>query len=188
MINRQQLLSALDMHKAFDSHEAKMLKQMLDFVQHTPGAYHRENLEGHITASGWIVNADLSKVLLLHHAKLNKWLQPGGHADGNENLVEVLKTELEEETGITGIAEPQLFDIDIHAIPERGKVPEHLHYDVRFLVQINDSIPIQRNEESNELAWFHLNEVMALNSEPSIARMVQRTMQRQRSILTRNMR
>jgi 8-oxo-dGTP pyrophosphatase MutT (NUDIX family) len=179
MKNRSQLIEALQQHSAFDVHEAIMLQQMIDFVQKTPGAYHRENLEGHLTASGWIVNADLSKVLLLHHAKLGKWLQPGGHADGNKNLIEVVRAELQEETGITGFANPQLFDIDIHTIPARGDVPQHLHYDVRFLVQIDEAQSIQRNEESNELAWFPVQAVMALNNESSISRMVQRTIEMQ---------
>jgi len=183
MNNRQQLLEALQAHQPFDANEAAMLQQMIQFVEDSPLAYSRENLAGHITASAWIVNPAFDQVLMLHHAKLNKWLQPGGHADGNENLFEVVKSELEEETGIAGIADPQLFDIDIHAIPARGEVPEHLHYDVRFLVVVSADQAFMRNEESNDLNWFPLQDILKLNGESSIARMVNRTYQLQTQTL-----
>jgi len=177
MKTRKELVRALSQHIPFDSSEAAMLAQMLQFLTHTPKAYQRENLAGHVTASAWIVNEPFDQVLLLHHAKLEKWLQPGGHADGSEDLVEVVKKEVLEETGLTLINEPRLFDIDIHSIPARSEVPEHFHYDVRFIVVVPENLAIQRNEESKELAWFGLDKAGTMNNEPSIMRMVNRTLQ-----------
>ncbi len=176
MKNKAELVAALQNHQPFDAHEADMLGKMMQFLVENPLAYHRENMAGHITASAWIADNSFDKILMLHHAKLNKWLQPGGHADGKENLIDVVKSEVLEETGLTLQHEPTLFDIDIHIIPERGQVPEHLHYDVRFLVLVPKDSAILRNEESNALAWFPVAEVSGLNAESSIVRMVDRTL------------
>ena len=80
--------------------EAAFIIRFSELLQH-PGAYHRDHLPGHITGSAWVVNPASSKVLLHHHRNLDKWLQPGGHTDGDANVLSVAMRELEEETGLT---------------------------------------------------------------------------------------
>ena len=137
-------------------------------------AFSRNNLEAHFTASAWILNPTTQKVLLLHHKKLNKWLQPGGHADGQTDLEKVARKEAYEETSLTDfhLITSEVFDIDIHTIPERNGTPQHEHFDVRFTYFCTDKEKTTINSESNDFCWIKLNEVKTITKESSIWRMV----------------
>src|SRR4051812_42515904 len=119
MTDRASLLAALGKYKTVYEEERAFIPRFIELLQNTD-AYQRTHLPGHITGSAWIVNSDSTKVLLVEHAKLHKWLQPGGHADGDENVLRVALKEVDEETGLTNLSyDGQLFDIDIHSIPAR---------------------------------------------------------------------
>ncbi|HET8858830.1 NUDIX hydrolase [Marivirga sp.] len=137
----------------------------------------RENKEAHFTASAWIINPHDKEVLLLHHKKLKKWLQPGGHADGEMNLEIVARKEANEETGLENLTRinNQIFDIDIHTIPEHKGIAEHKHYDVRFAYFCTNKDETQINLESNDFQWINLNQIESLTDEPSILRMVEKS-------------
>lgn len=141
--------------------------------------FHRDHLPGHITGSAWILNKKKTHVLLVHHAKLNKWLQPGGHADGEENVLSVAMREVNEETGLIHFKElvPGIFDIDIHTIPARADFPEHLHYDIRYaLIATEDDEVIEVSAESHDVKWIALEEVPELCcNNSSILRMLAKT-------------
>ncbi len=156
--------------------ESEFKKHFLTLLDH-PECFHRHHLPGHITASAWILDSSKKYVLLTHHAKLNRWLQPGGHADGDENVSAVALREAEEETGLTNlIIVSTIFDIDIHEIPSRDDMPAHDHYDIRFIISADMTEPLSQNHESNELRWVKLSEVNVLtNGNVSIARMVEKT-------------
>ena len=141
-------------------------------------AFIRERLEGHFTASAWIVNKKRTHALLTLHRKLNRWLQLGGHADGNENLMEVAMTEAMEESGLLTLTmvDPGIFDIDKHIIPENGGIPEHFHYDVRFLIEAELEEPLIISAESKELAWVNFNLIEEMTHfNASILRMLEKT-------------
>jgi 8-oxo-dGTP pyrophosphatase MutT (NUDIX family) len=133
---------------------------------------------GHLTASAWIVNADYSKVVLLFHSKLSKWLQSGGHIeDGETDLLIAAQREATEETGL--VVEPiqtEIFDIDVHLIPEYWNTPDHYHYDVRFIFRADENqVPVV-SPESKAVRWVSLDEAATLTKdEPSIARMIEKT-------------
>lgn len=119
-----------------------------------PRPFHRETLAGHFTGSAWLVSADGERALLMLHRKLGRWLQPGGHADGEADLAGVALREAEEETGLTALEVlPGIFDIDRHLIPARGAEPAHWHYDVRHVVRACGDEAFAINEESLALAW-----------------------------------
>lgn len=141
--------------------------------------FHRDHLPGHITGSAWILNKAKTHVLMVHHVKLDKWLQPGGHADGEENILSVAIREANEETGLVHFKElvPGIFDIDIHTIPARKDFPEHLHYDVRFaLVSTEEDDDIEVSEESHAVKWIAFDDVpTCCGNNTSILRMMAKT-------------
>ena len=141
--------------------------------------FHRDHLPGHITGSAWILNKAKTHMLLVHHVKLNRWLQPGGHADGEENVLSVALREVNEETGLTNFKElvPGIFDIDIHTIPARADFPEHLHYDVRFALVANEEYgELQVSEESHAVKWITLEDApVCCDHNGSILRMIAKT-------------
>jgi 8-oxo-dGTP pyrophosphatase MutT (NUDIX family) len=171
--SRKDLTLSLEAYTTSFSEEQKFVARFLELLKH-PRAYFRDHLPGHMTGSAWIVDAKKEYALLLHHAKLNRWLQPGGHADGDENIVAVARKEAEEETGLKNLTliHP-LFDIDIHTIPERNDFPAHDHYDIRCLFFANRNQEIILSGESNELAWFPLSEIpKKVEGNDSILRMI----------------
>lgn len=158
--------------------EIRFKERMLDFLNlYEHKAFLRSNTVGHFTASAWVHLSSTNEVLLLHHRKLDKWLQPGGHADGNSNLHEVAIKELEEEAGInySHIDNIKIFDIDIHTIPANSKDPQHLHLDVRFKISLTKKPTININNESKGYEWVQLDKVKELSTETSILRMVSKT-------------
>ncbi len=135
----------------------------------------RERLQGHFTGSAWLVSADGARVLLTHHRKLARWLQLGGHADGDHDLAQVALREAQEESGLPDLqlGSRAIYDLDRHWIPERGQVPGHWHYDVRYVVQAGADERFVVSEESLELAWRPVAEIVAEPDE-SMRRMAER--------------
>lgn len=175
MSARMALHAELRAHAPWDAGEAEMLARMADFVAAHSDCFERSLAIGHMTASAWVVSPDRSQVLLVLHRKLGKWLQPGGHADGNPDLRAVALQEVWEETGLQAqLAQPEIFDIDVHRIPARAQDPDHLHYDVRFLLEADPLAPLTISAESRELRWVPVTEIAALNGERSITRMIER--------------
>lgn len=158
-------------------HEAAMLAEYFPFVAAHPDCLLRSCLEGHLTASAWVVDATRTRTLLTHHRKLNLWVQLGGHADGEADLLAAALREVHEESGLTRVraVSAEIFDVDRHRIPARKTEPEHWHYDVRFLVEADASEPVIVSDESHTVAWVSLTEATRLNPEESIARMVRKT-------------
>jgi 8-oxo-dGTP pyrophosphatase MutT (NUDIX family) len=140
-------------------------------------AFSRENKEAHFTASAWILNPNTYEVLLIHHKKLNKWLQPGGHADGETDLEKVARKEALEETNLKNlkILSNNIFDIDIHTIPKNDEHDKHKHYDVRFAYFCDSEEKTQINSESKDFKWIKIEKVESLTKEPSILRMVEKS-------------
>jgi 8-oxo-dGTP pyrophosphatase MutT (NUDIX family) len=145
-------------------------------------AFVRARLAGHFTGSAFVLSADGRRVLLMHHAKLGRWLQPGGHADGDEDLAAVALREAEEETGLEGLKpEPMpwpggILDLDAHEIPARGAEPAHWHHDVRYALRATPGREaFAANAESLGLAWRPVAEVAAdATLDPSLRRMAAR--------------
>jgi 8-oxo-dGTP pyrophosphatase MutT (NUDIX family) len=165
---------------AKQSPEAK-IGPFLDFLEEAPACFDRGNREGHFTGSAWLVSGDGKRVLLTHHKKLDRWLQLGGHADGEADLANVALREAEEESGLFDLAghgEP--FDLDRHRIPARGEnEPEHWHYDVRYVVWAGADERFIISDESHGLAWRSI-EAMANDpdSDASLKRMAQKWLNR----------
>jgi 8-oxo-dGTP pyrophosphatase MutT (NUDIX family) len=156
---RTHLISLLESYNPTPT-EIAYKERMLAFIKKHPDCFERSLEIGHITASAWLLNDAQDKVLLLHHAKLDLWVQPGGHCDGDSDVAAVALKEAQEESGINDIVllSPAIFDIDIHAIPEHKGVPAHDHYDVRFLMKARGSDAFVQNHESKAIQWFAKDE------------------------------
>jgi 8-oxo-dGTP pyrophosphatase MutT (NUDIX family) len=179
-MHRDATLALLRAHaaRALDAHEAEMVAETIRFVQAHADCFHRSCAPGHLTGSAWIVSPDRTRTLLTHHRKLDKWLQLGGHADGDFNMLEVALRETAEESGVQRVraVSTEVFDVDRHWIPARKGEPGHHHYDLRFLIEADPAEPIVVSAESKELAWVELAHVTRLNPEESMARMVRKTL------------
>lgn len=158
--------------------QAIQAQRLVDFVnaQHAP--WRRSTLEGHLTASAWIVNHAQTHALLVHHKKLSKWLQPGGHIDDDDlSVFHAAFREAREETGIRefefgATTRSTIFDVDIHPIPAHRTEPEHVHFDIRYRLIARDLVTTLNREESNELRWFPIERIAADKSvDESVRRM-----------------
>jgi len=179
---RPRLEAALRAHRSACPGQAAEVALFADFLASAPDVFERSHPPGHFTGSAWLVSADGRRVLLTHHRKLARWLQLGGHADGDGDLARVALKEAEEESGLGGlVVEPAIFDLDRHAIPARGADPEHWHYDVRFVVRATGSEAFVVGEESLDLAWV---EIASIAGDPamddSLRRMAARWLRRDR--------
>lgn len=172
---RIQLADALLQYITLFTEEQPFVSSFLQLLQ-SPDCYQRTHLPGHFTGSAWIVDTTRQNVLLTHHAKLNRWLQPGGHADGDEDIAGVALREAEEETGVKHFRflEEGIFDIDIHPIPARADFPAHDHYDIRFLLQADQREKLIVTEESHDLAWVPLDRLSEFNNSRSLQRMAEK--------------
>lgn len=147
-----------------ETHAAQ--EEILAFCDAHEDALHRTCLDGHLTGSALVVDPGRGQALLLHHTKLDRWLQPGGHADGDGNLAAVALREAEEETGIEGlrVVTPAI-DVDVHTIPERGDEPEHVHLDVRFLVLTPPNADVAHNHEALAFRWVDVDDPAVIASD-----------------------
>ena len=151
---------------------------MLKFLDEETGYFLRNNYNGHFTGSAWIISPDKSNILMTHHKKLGKWIQLGGHADGESDLLKVALREATEESGIQQfkVLSEEIFDLDIHGIPQNNSELGHLHYDVRFLIEADPTgEAVIISDESHDVAWIPLADVVKLNPEVSIQRMIKKT-------------
>lgn len=175
-MKQEPLLQLLSQHQPIDSHEQQMHERIIAFVREHKNFYSRELLIGHLTGSAWIVDETFSHALLLHHGKLNKWLQPGGHIEDDADMLAAALREAREETGVAVHPHsPAIFDVDIHEIPARATEPAHFHYDVRFLLVADRTAPLLVTSESKDLAWVAMEQIETLTQEESVLRMVRKT-------------
>ena len=183
-MHRRPLLDTLECYRRAFPAEAEVVDRIVALVEAHADCFERTCRPGHITGAAWIVSTDRRRCLLTHHRKLDRWLQLGGHADGQSRVEEVALREAREESGMTGFdfvaIEGTLLplDLDVHAIPARyddvGRLVEdaHEHHDVRFLLVAHAGQTIAASDESHEIGWFTTEEVLRLTDEESVLRML----------------
>jgi 8-oxo-dGTP pyrophosphatase MutT (NUDIX family) len=163
---------AIERYAARDAEQAHARAFLLDWIDGHPDALLRTCLDGHLTASALVLDAAGERALLTLHRKLGRWLQLGGHCDGDGNLAGSALREAHEESGIDGLAiDPEIVDLDCHRIPARGAEPEHWHLDARFLVRAPDGAVPRLSRESKELRWFSATELAGIESDDSVRRL-----------------
>jgi 8-oxo-dGTP pyrophosphatase MutT (NUDIX family) len=155
-MHRFSLLEKLENYLPKNQEEIEFKHKIVAFIQENSNCFERSLDSGHITASSWLLNKEGTKALLMHHAKLNNWFQLGGHCDGNSDVLHVALKEAQEESGIMHIdpLSSEIFDIDVHLIPENKREKAHYHYDIRFLLHVTSDEQVVQNNESKELRWI----------------------------------
>jgi 8-oxo-dGTP pyrophosphatase MutT (NUDIX family) len=179
-MHRRFLLELLERYAGRRPEDRVVVDQVRAFVRSHPDCFQRACPEGHITGSAWILSPDHRHVLLTHHRKLDRWLQLGGHSDGEGDPRQVALREAREESGLADFRflpdaeDPLPLDLDVHPIPEHGGEPAHLHLDVRFLLVSVAGQELRVSEESKELRWFPRAGLFDWVDEESLLRLERR--------------
>lgn len=171
-MHRQPLIDLLESYAQRFPEEQATTARFLDFVHRNERCFERDLWEGHVTGSAWLVDGSGRRVLLTHHRKLRRWLQLGGHSDGDPRPLDVAIQEAREESGLDVVPlSGEIFDLDVHEIPARKRDPAHLHYDVRFALQVAGAEDFRVSAESLDLAWVPIDELERFTDETSMLRM-----------------
>ena len=167
--------AALRDHACADEKEQADARLIRDFLRaHPDDAHLRAQLAGHLTGSSFVLDHARAHVLLLHHRRLDRWLQPGGHGEGETEPRLIALREVEEETGLgaadlTPFPDEKLLDVDVHLIPARPGEPAHLHLDLRYGFVARPGAEPRVSDESKGLRWVKLGEPLA-DADPSLRR------------------
>jgi|SRR5581483_4741640 len=172
-MHRKPLLTLLNSYFPRATEEQEYKNRIIQFVEQHERCFERSLDIGHITASCWLLNKNGTHALLTHHAKLNLWMQLGGHCDGDANVLAVAIKEAQEESGIMGIApvSSTIFDLDVHLIPANSREAAHYHYDIRFLLHVTSDETIVQSPESKALSWVGKDKKLLPTQERSVTRM-----------------
>jgi 8-oxo-dGTP pyrophosphatase MutT (NUDIX family) len=189
-MHRKPLLDMLDRYEARYHGEQAVAARIRALVLEHADCFDRTCRPGHVTASAWVTTPERDRVLLVHHRKLDRWLQPGGHADGQSDVPAAALREAHEESGLPELrlvagnsVELTPLDLDVHIIPARtnaaGEIIEdaHEHHDVRFLIIAAGDLTPQVSEESHDVRWFTAEELHTATDEESVLRMWRKSRQ-----------
>jgi 8-oxo-dGTP pyrophosphatase MutT (NUDIX family) len=167
--------SMLASHSPADSSETDSLRRINALVATGEAPFSRAHyIPGHLTASAIVLDESREHALLIFHAKLHLWLQPGGHFETGESDPSIAAArEVLEETGLTARwpgATPVLHDVDVHSIPARKTEPQHFHFDLRMLL-ISPRLPVAPGDDGVAAArWVGRDEALSMNLDPGLQR------------------
>ena len=164
-------------HLPVDAREQEFAIRCSDLLGSREDPFRRSHFEpGHFTASAFVLSPDGADLLLIHHRKLGRWLQPGGHFEASDRDVFVAaRREVLEETGLRGLQLPSesLFDVDVHAIPALGDEPLHEHFDLRLLFR-SPTETLNAGPEVKDARWFALSDITDTLSDESVMRAIRK--------------
>ena len=163
---------------AYNEEEAQDKKIALLSIDQFDNLLTRENPLIHVTSSGYILNKDRTKVLMVHHNIYKTWCWTGGHADGDEDLLHVAIKEAKEETGVENVraVTPEILSLDILEVIghfKRGKyVSAHLHLSLAYLLEADEAEELKVKEDENSgVKWLPINEINKYSNEPNMIKL-----------------
>ncbi len=159
-------IEEIEKYIPINEQEKKDKEVILKYVKSNNDVLTRENEIAHITSSGFIVNKNRDKVLMIHHNIYNSWGWTGGHADGDSNLLYVAIKEAKEETGIKNVVPvtDNICCIDILPVMshiKRGKyVSSHLHLSVAYILEADENEILRvKADENSGVKWIDINDI-----------------------------
>lgn len=176
-MHRKPLLDLLARYRAAHPDETLCADRIRALVETQRDCFERSCFPGHVTASAWVLSPDGKRFLLTHHRKLDRWLQLGGHADGDSDVAATALREAREESGLAELRfawaadAPVPVDLDVHLIPARGGDPAHHHHDVRFVLVAAPGQTIFASDESTSLEWFDMDALEDVADDDSVLRL-----------------
>jgi 8-oxo-dGTP pyrophosphatase MutT (NUDIX family) len=173
VIAAAELFEELRAYAPSDDRERVSLAKIFDLLRDAADPFTRERSD-HITGSAIVARLDGSAFLLVHHRRLDRWLQPGGHVEtGDRSVFETACRETQEETGLAALETRfgrRILDVDVHPIPARHGRPAHVHHDIRYLLTASAETVVPQEEEVRGAAWFTLEEALAAGVDDSLTR------------------
>ncbi|MFA6527864.1 MAG: NUDIX domain-containing protein [Candidatus Babeliales bacterium] len=144
-----------------------------------------KDLRRDFTATGYVVNTTRTKILVVFHNKLQKWIPAGGHMEPNELPHEAALREVLEETGVSarilsddydlGIMDeivdcqvPRPYMILYQHIPERKSDGQHIHVDFVYAMEANESEVTVQIEEVSKVEWLTKEEILSSDCFDSV--------------------
>lgn len=175
-MHREQFLAKLARYSPLDHRDDDQRRRIEVFVREHRGCFDSTFAPGHLTGSAWLLDSAGTRVLLTHHRKLHKWIQLGGHADGDPDLLAVALREAREESGIADIrpVSEEIFDLDVHDYPATATEGAHEHFDIRFLLKVHGKDDYAVSDESHDLAWFTYEALAAMDLDDAVRRMAEK--------------
>lgn len=168
----EKLRKEIETYLPFNEQEEQDQRQFLRLLEHMPDLLTRENDVAHITVSAWIVNLDRTKVLMAYHNIYQSWAWLGGHADGNPDVREVIRKEIEEESGLTDIRflTDDIFSLEsltVDGHEKRGTyISSHLHLNLTFLLEADEHLPLRiKPDENSQIGWINISEIAEKSTE-----------------------
>lgn len=172
-MSREDVIRKIGEYEPANEQETEDKALMLSWLEHNDDAFSRENAIAHVTVSGWVVNKDRSKVLMVYHNIYDSWSWLGGHADGETDLLSVAVKEVKEESGLAevhpvseDIMSLEVLTVDGHE--KKGRyVSSHLHMNVTFLLEADSESALSiKADENSDVAWFTPEEALGKSTEP----------------------
>ncbi|MDO4467163.1 MAG: NUDIX hydrolase [Bacillota bacterium] len=170
---REIFIQQLQAYIPFNEQEERDRDLILAMVESHEDIFTRENSVAHITSSAWVTNKEHTKVLMAYHNLYDSWAWLGGHNDGNEDCLAVAIKEVKEESGIQEVipVSKQIFSVEVLTVDghiKKGKyVSSHLHLNVTYLLEADDTLEISNKEDENSaVGWFTLDQAVEKSTEP----------------------
>jgi 8-oxo-dGTP pyrophosphatase MutT (NUDIX family) len=165
------MIEKLRKYKPYNEQEEKDVKEIIRRLENGEELFLRDNASAHFTASAWVVSPDRKKVLMAYHNIYDSWAWLGGHADGEHDLLKVAIKEVKEESGLDvkpvseDIYSVEILCVDGH-IKNGQYVSSHLHFNVTYLLEGDDKLPIRNKPDENKaVAWFDREEAIEKSRE-----------------------